>query len=122
MSLYDLEVGDPVVFTYSYGKRGPSQGTVVKKGRKLITVQPEGTDSEHLREVFRMEDGSLNSKDYSYHAHVYTVEEYEEWQRRGHLKDKLQDRGIQLSSPREVSTEVMEKLVQVLEEAEKGEA
>lgn len=122
MSLYDLEVSDPVVVTHSYGRGSRQQGTVVKKGRKLITIQPEGTSSEHVREVFRLEDGPFNSKDFPYHAHVYTVEQYEERQRRGYLEDKLRDLGVRLSSPREVSTEVMEKLVQVLEEAEKGEA
>jgi hypothetical protein len=113
--LYDLDVGDPVVMTHSYGRKGSERGYVVKKGRKLITVQPEGTDAEHLKLVFRMEDGSHNDRDFPYRHHVYTVEDYADREYRSHLVVELKSKGIRIDGYHKFPTEVLERLVKALD-------
>lgn len=114
-TLYDLDVGDPVVMTHSYGRGKVQRGYVVKKGRKLVTIQPEGSDSPHLQVVFRMEDGSFNNRDFPYHHHVYTVEEYAEETYRSDLVNELGSKGIRIDRHSKFPTEVLERLVKALD-------
>lgn len=114
-TLYDLEVGDPVVMTHSYSRGGAQRGYVVKKGRKLITIQPEGSDSPHLQVVFRMENGSFNDRYFPHYHHVYTIEEYEELERRSELQGVLNKKGVRFDLAYNIPTEVLERLVKALD-------
>jgi hypothetical protein len=113
-NLYDLQVDDLVVVHAGMTRgRNTFSGTVVKKGRKLITIQPEGTNAEHLQLVFRLEDGNYNNKDYSHRYIVYTTDEWDERRRRADLVKFLDDKGVRLTNTF-ISIDIMERLAEVL--------
>lgn len=116
MSLYDLKPGDPVkVFDVNGRRYGQPEdgvdGEVVKVGRKLITVK----HSRWNTQVFRLENGIAN--DNYGHQWIRTLEEAADLIRRAELRQSMRKLGLEIKIGRSFSTDTMEKLVQVLENA-----
>jgi hypothetical protein len=68
---------------------GPQKATVVKVGRKLVTVSAGQYDRT---ETFRIEDGIKN--DNFGHGWIQTEEEFEEEKRRGAVEQRFRDHGL----------------------------
>ena len=114
MSKY--EVGQQVWRYDSSGRnRPPTQVEVTKVARLLVTVG-EGWNAEQ----FRIETGQLNSKDFPHHAKILTEEEKVAAERRSAAQKALRDSGLQFDLGREhrVSTETLERLVEVLRDSD----
>jgi hypothetical protein len=114
-SLYDLKVGDRVQVFESF-RRQPQGGldaTVVKVGRKLITVK-----YGHCESVFRLENGRINN-DYG-HSWIRTVEQAAEDLRRKELVQRLRDGGVDLRVGTQFAMETLEALVNVVDQAKAG--
>jgi hypothetical protein len=120
--LYALEVGDRVQVFDINGRRmgqpaGGWDGTVVKVGRKLITVQYQ---SAHNTKAFRLDSGSAND-DYG-HQHVRTVEQATADLRRAEALRRLRDAGVTIECSRinAYSTQTLEALAAVLDSGSAG--
>lgn len=108
--LRQLAVGDRVqVFDVNGSRMGQPaggwDGTVVKVGRKLITVQYK---SVHNTKAFRLDGGSAN--DGYGHQHIKTVEQAAESLRRGGLLRQLREAGLEVRFGFTLSTETLEAL------------
>jgi predicted metalloprotease with PDZ domain len=108
-----FEVGQKVLIV-GVNRRGPEEATVIKVGRKLVTVH-----GKYMRdEVYRMSDGAKN--DAYRHDRIITVEEFEEQQIRKALAKRLAEFGLGPVGYGgfKLPTGVLERLVAVLEEGE----
>lgn len=112
--LADLKVGDRVqVFDVNGSRmgqpRGGWDGTVVKVGRKLITIQY----GNHYTQVFRLDSGRAN--DAYGHLWIKTSEQAAEDARRGELIQRLRDGGLEIRVGARVSTSMLEALIKALD-------
>jgi hypothetical protein len=117
VSLYDLKVGDRVQVFDVNGSRlgqpkGGYDGTVVKMGRKLVTVK-----YDHGESVFRLETGQAN--DAYGHQHLRTVEQAAEDLRKTEAMQQLREVGldVQRDRRRDFSVDTLKKIVEIVKEA-----
>jgi hypothetical protein len=115
-TLADLKAGDRVQVFDVNGLRmgqpkGGLDGTVVKVGRKLITVQY----GHSYTKVFRLEDGRAND-DYG-HQCIKTPEQAAEDARRVELVQRLRDGGLEVRNGQRLSTRALEAVAQALDES-----
>lgn len=123
-TLYDLQVGDRVQ-VFGTNRRNPRQpkggwdGVVTKKGTKLITVKYPG---EYQGQVFRLDTGQWNNKDYPSWYIIKTVEQAADDIARDEAFEKLRELfkkiglevrtiGYRLTS----TTETLRKLAEAME-------
>lgn len=100
----DVKVGDEVrVFDVNGRRSGMPEGgwvgTVLKVGRKLFTVDYANagwTRQGHRGSVFRLEDGSLNDKDFGYHTRVKTTQQAELDLRKHKAVEALRKHGLEV--------------------------
>lgn len=116
MSLQDLKVGDRVQVFDANGSRegqppGGWDGTVVKVGRRLITV----TYGHGYTTAFRLDDQGRSNDSYG-HQHIETVEQAAENARRSEVEAKLRVLGIDLRRQVRIPTDKLEALVTILED------
>lgn len=100
MEMTGVKVGDEVRIFDVNGSRqnqpeGGWPGSVVKVGRALMTVEYEDR-RRHDPQVFRIEDGSWNDKNYGHQRWVLTAERALENQRRNKAVDTLRRCGLML--------------------------
>jgi hypothetical protein len=109
-TLADLKAGDRVqVFGSTRGQpKGGQDGTVVKVGRKLITVE-----YGHSTTVFRLETGYAND-DYG-HAWIKTVAQADEDLRRAGLVERLRDGGLEVRMGRQLPIQTLEAVAKALD-------
>lgn len=111
-----FSVGDLVVIRDVNEKRrnpdGPRTGYVVKVGRTLLQVQPEGSarTTNYRKESRRTNDA------YG-HGWIQTPEEYDAEQRRQGVVRSLRDLGLELSlgKGRSIPIDLLERVLNVLE-------
>jgi hypothetical protein len=118
-ALADLKVGDRVqVFDVNGRRRGAPKGgldgTVVKVGRKLITVRY----GHGYTKVFRLDGGRAND-DYG-HQWIETPEQAADNARRDELVQRLRDGGLEVRIGRQLPTRTLEAVAKALDESVSG--
>lgn len=106
------EVGQRVWF-YGINDRGrpPTEGTVTKVGRTLVTVAIGHGQSQQ----FRIETGQINSRDYPHHYWVKTEQQRAADQHKSELNQRLESAGIAFRLGARLPIEVIEDIVAVLD-------
>lgn len=117
MEMTGVKVDDEVrVFDINAGRRrqpeGGWPGTVTKVGRALFTVEHEG---DREGQVFRIEDGSWNNKNYGHQRWVLTAERAQANLRRAQAVETLRRCGLVLRDGHSslYSTEDLEVIARV---------
>jgi|SRR6187200_1525536 len=114
-ALNHLKPGDRVqVFDYSRGTpKGGWDGTVVKVGTKLLTVE-----YRYREDKFRKENGMINGTQYGYGVYVRTPEEVEKSERRDRAVVRLKEFGLEFSmyGSSDLTIEKIEAVIKVLED------
>lgn len=115
-TLADLKAGDRVQVFDMNGPRmgqpkGGWDGTVVKVGRKLITVQYRW---QHQTQVFRLETGQAND-DYG-HSWIKTAAQVDEDLRRAGLVQRLRDGGLDVRMGRQLPMRTLEAVAKALDD------
>lgn len=102
-------VGQPVKVQNNRGQI--RSATVTSVGRLVVH-----TDAPGERDGFRIDTGALNDKQYSSHGHIYTVEEWAEWQRTSNVRTRLGELGIAaVGGHYQQSLDTLEKVIAILE-------
>lgn len=118
-------LGSQVIVTggHPYTRTSPKvrQGTVIKVGRALVTVEYEtnGPGSRTEKAQFRIEHGYENRTDTNYKLRIQTPEQHAEHERRAEALSALKEFGLRFdvgstSKERAASTELLATLAAVI--------
>lgn len=107
------EVGQRV-WVYGINDRGrpPTESTVVKVGRALVSVQGPYGDVQQ----FRMDTGQSNSRDYPHHFWIRSDDERAVDERLAAINDRLMAAGVHFAAGVRLPVEVLEAFVTVLDD------
>lgn len=113
--LEDVAVGDRVQVFDVNGRRagqppGGWDGTVVRKGHKLIDVE-----FGHTTQTYRIDTGQWNNRDFATHSWIRTPEEAQRNQRRGEALTRIRELGFNDTGRVSHSLETLEAVVKTLE-------
>ena len=110
MTVQKFTVGQPVVITRSHTNR-VVPARVVSVGRAVVR-----TDDPGERYGYRIDNGTLNEKDFSGHGHLYTLDEWELRNREHDVRRRLQAAGITVThDARGISVDTLEKVADLIE-------
>lgn len=110
-TLYDLKPGDKVWLVHHYGRDAAVEVLVTKVGRTLLYVERYGRT-----EAYRLETGSLNSKQYSYQSYVRTNDQRIQDDNVAGWKQTVRDAGLNPDSYRaSMTAERWQKLAALVE-------
>lgn len=109
-----FKVGDRVLIRSNY-KAGNGEGTVVKVGRVLVTIENRWGH----KSIYRMDSGAKND-DYG-HSRIMTEEEWDQQEREGEEQQRTQDLGYHITSKRDrqVGYDLRRKINDVIEQHQK---
>ena len=122
-NLKGVKAGDELLLTIRYGgkkemEQEPEKRRVHKVGRTLVHILRYDGKLDGPTDTYYIENG--HSNDGFGHHELWRPEDWKAERQRGSLEECLRLHGVEVSRKRQ-PVAVLEKLLEVLEEAERGE-